>query len=130
MYKAMSGTSMATPIVSRLAGIILSEAVSRNETLSPAQVIEKIKALGTTVKNENSQMVSIKMEEPSWYGSLDVRKLAQDLPKSGSTKEAVAAALKQTSESPEMGYSSATRRSRTYLDEHFRGLEFKLIKGW
>lgn len=53
-YKQLSGTSMATPLVSGLVGLLLSEAAAKNQKFSPEQIKAIIQTTGKEVTIETA----------------------------------------------------------------------------
>lgn len=69
-----SGTSMAAPIVARLAGTILAE----DPGLSPTGVIKEIRRRARFDKIDNLPVAKLHFEKPSWYSRARMRAAAPD----------------------------------------------------
>jgi subtilisin family serine protease len=65
-FKALSGTSMASPLTARVAALAWLE----NPNLSPAEVIQKIKFQGSPGKIGEMPITRLKIDLPSWYSRL------------------------------------------------------------
>lgn len=68
----LSGTSMASPIVARVAGMILAD----NPTLTGAQVIEKIYDEAVPSFIGNMPVFKVRVRKPSWYSATPPQTLA------------------------------------------------------
>ncbi len=63
LFEPMSGTSMATPVVSRLAALAWLE----KPNLSPSEVITELKQRSTVDNSRQFQTYVLKAKQPSWY---------------------------------------------------------------
>ncbi len=63
MFEAMSGTSMATPVVSHLAAEVMLE----RPNLSPGEVIAELKKRASVDKSRQFVAYVLKAKVPSWY---------------------------------------------------------------
>jgi len=67
LYVEFSGTSMATPLVSRFAGTVLAGLLARGENTSPVEIIKAMKSEATIEDYGNYKLYVVPNERPSWH---------------------------------------------------------------